>query len=47
MARSNEDLQRVIDLVVEHEQIERASTQLVLATHVARRTLPLVQAAAR
>ena len=46
VARSNADLQRVIDQIVEHEQIERASTQIVLATHITRRTLPLVQAAA-
>lgn len=47
VARSNADLQRVIDAIVEHEQIERASTQIVLATHLARRTLPLVEAAAQ
>ncbi|WP_226345212.1 Lrp/AsnC family transcriptional regulator [Agilicoccus flavus] len=47
VARSNIDLQRVIDQIVEHEQIERASTQIVLATHIEHRTLPLVQAVAR
>lgn len=46
VARSNADLQRVIDSIVEHEQIERVSTQIVLATHVVRRTMPLVDAAA-
>lgn len=46
VARSNADLQRVIDVIVEHEQIERASSQIVLATHVPRRTLPLIVAAA-
>ncbi len=46
VAESNADLQRVIDAIVDHEQIERASTQIVLATHITRRTLPLVQAAA-
>lgn len=46
VARDNADLQQVIDTIVEHEQIERASSQIVLATHVTRRTLPLVEAAA-
>lgn len=45
VARDNTDLQRVIDAMVDHDQIERASTQIVLAGHIARRTLPLVQAA--
>lgn len=46
VARDNDDLQRVIDHVVEHPLVERASTQIVLATRVPRRTLPLVQEAA-
>ncbi|WP_168581881.1 Lrp/AsnC family transcriptional regulator [Gephyromycinifex aptenodytis] len=47
VARNNDDLQRVIDHVVEHPLVERASTQIVLATRVRNRTLPLVQEAAR
>lgn len=46
VARSNADLQRVIDAIVDHEDIQRASTQIALATHIERRTLPLVRAAA-
>lgn len=45
VARSNEDLQRVIDAIVDHDDVERASTQIALATHLERRTLPLVRAA--
>lgn len=45
VARSNEDLQRVIDALVDHDDIQRASTQIALATHLERRTLPLVRAA--
>lgn len=47
VAASNQDLQRVIDRIVEHEQIERAATQIVLTTHIRHRTLPLVQAVGR
>lgn len=46
VARSNEDLQRVIDAILDHDDIQRASTQIALATHLERRTLPLVRAAA-
>lgn len=46
VARTNSDLQRVIDLVVDHPLVERASTQILLATHIRHRTLPLVRAAA-
>lgn len=45
VARSNEDLQRVIDAILDHDDIQRASTQIALATHLERRTLPLVRAA--
>ena len=45
VARSNEDLQRVIDSIVDHDDIQRASTQIALATHLERRTLPLVRTA--
>ncbi len=42
VARSNSDLQRVIDVVVAHPDVSRASTVIVLATEVAPRVLPLV-----
>lgn len=42
VARSNADLQRVIDLVVAGEDIVRTSTVIVLATEIAHRTLPLL-----
>ncbi|GLZ10034.1 AsnC family transcriptional regulator [Actinomadura sp. NBRC 104425] len=47
VARSNQDLQRVIDLVVDVSGVERASTVISLATQVPYRTLPLVRQAAR
>jgi DNA-binding Lrp family transcriptional regulator len=46
VARSNADLQRVIDPVMSFEGIVRASTHIALAEQVAYRTLPLVRAAA-
>ena len=46
VARSNADLQRVIDLVVAYQGIVRASTHIALAEQIAYRTLPLVHAAA-
>jgi DNA-binding Lrp family transcriptional regulator len=42
VARSNQDLQRVIDAVVDVEGVERCSTVIVLATPVPYRVLPLV-----
>jgi DNA-binding Lrp family transcriptional regulator len=45
VARSNQDLQRVIDALVEANGVERASTVISLATQVPYRTLPLVRAA--
>ena len=45
VARSNADLQRVIDRVVSHEGIVRASTIIALAEQIPYRTLPLVRAA--
>jgi DNA-binding Lrp family transcriptional regulator len=45
VARSNADLQRVIDLVVSHPNVARASTVIVLATEIAPRVLPLVESA--
>ena len=46
VARSNADLQRVIDLVVGYAGIVRASTIIALAEQIPYRTLPLVRAAA-
>jgi DNA-binding Lrp family transcriptional regulator len=43
VARSNADLQRVIDLVVAAPTVRRASTVIVLATEIAPRVLPLVK----
>jgi DNA-binding Lrp family transcriptional regulator len=45
VARSNADLQRVIDLVVSHPNVSRASTVIVLATEIEPRVLPLVDSA--
>jgi DNA-binding Lrp family transcriptional regulator len=46
VARSNADLQRVIDQVVGYEGIVRASTIIALAEQIPYRTLPLVRATA-
>lgn len=46
VARSNADLQRVIDQVVAADGVTRASTVIALATPVPYRTLPLLVAAA-
>lgn len=46
VARSNRDLQRVIDQVVAGDDVLRVSTVIVLATEIAHRTLPLLHAAA-
>jgi DNA-binding Lrp family transcriptional regulator len=46
VARSNADLQRVLDVVVGHEGILRAATIIALAEQIPYRTLPLVRAAA-
>jgi DNA-binding Lrp family transcriptional regulator len=43
VARSNADLQRVIDRVVSFEAIVRSSTVIALATQVPHRVLPLVE----
>jgi len=45
VARSNADLQRVIDGIVAYEGIMRASTIIALAEQVPYRTLPLVRSA--
>jgi DNA-binding Lrp family transcriptional regulator len=44
VARSNTDLQRVIDLVLAEPSITRSSTVIALATQVPYRVLPLVAA---
>jgi hypothetical protein len=46
VARSNADLQRVIDQIVSHDGIVRASTIIALAEQIGYRTLPLVRSAA-
>jgi DNA-binding Lrp family transcriptional regulator len=46
VARSNADLQRVIDQIVSYEGIERASTIIALSEQIPYRILPLVSAAA-
>jgi|SRR4249920_1096567 DNA-binding Lrp family transcriptional regulator len=46
VARSNADLQRVIDLVVADPAVLRTSTVIALATLLPHRTLPLVRSAA-
>ena len=45
VARSNADLQRVIDQIVGYEGIRRASTIIALAEQIPYRTLPLVRSA--
>jgi DNA-binding Lrp family transcriptional regulator len=46
VARTNDDLQRVIDAIVGTPGVERTSTVIALATAVTQRTAPLVRAAA-
>jgi DNA-binding Lrp family transcriptional regulator len=46
IARSNADLQRVIDLVVASPNVSRSSTVIVLATEISPRVLPLVERSA-
>lgn len=43
VARSNADLQRVIDLVVASPTVSRSSTVIVLATEITPRVTPLVE----
>jgi DNA-binding Lrp family transcriptional regulator len=45
VARSNADLQRVIDRILAYEGILRASTIIALAEQIPYRTMPLVRAA--
>jgi DNA-binding Lrp family transcriptional regulator len=46
VARSNADLQRVIDAVLSNSGIVRSSTVIALATQIPHRVLPLLQDAA-
>jgi hypothetical protein len=46
VARSNADLQRVIDAIVSAEGVVRSATLISLATQVPYRVLPLVRSAA-
>lgn len=46
VARSNADLQRVIDLVLDHPGTDRSTTVIALATQIPHRVLPLARAAA-
>jgi DNA-binding Lrp family transcriptional regulator len=46
VARSNADLQRVIDLVLQDPAIVRSSTVIALATQIPHRVLPLAHATA-
>lgn len=46
VARSNADLQRVIDRVVSSESVVRASTVIALDTQIPHRALPLLREAA-
>src|SRR5262247_3711574 len=46
VAKSNADLQRVIDRIVAYDGIVRTSTVIALATQIPYRTLPLVRSAA-
>lgn len=45
VARSNADLQRVIDLVLDHPGTDRSTTVIALATQIPHRVLPLARAA--
>ncbi|MEQ4302712.1 Lrp/AsnC family transcriptional regulator [Plantactinospora sp. B6F1] len=45
VARSNADLQRVLDQIVAHEQIARASSIIALAEKIPYRVLPLLRSA--
>lgn len=46
-ARSNSDLQRVLDIIMATRAVVRSSSVIVLNTHFEGRTLPLLEAAAR
>lgn len=44
-ARDNDDLQRIIDLIVQHRLVQRSSTVIALSTKIHARVRPLVAAA--
>jgi hypothetical protein len=44
VARSNADLQRVLDLITGSGEVERASSVIALATEIPARVLPLLRA---
>ncbi len=46
-ARSNSDLQRVLDAMIATKSVRRSASVMVLNTHFQGRTLPLLEAAAR
>lgn len=46
-ARSNSDLQRVLDIIMATKAVVRSSSVIALNTHFEGRTLPLLEAAAR
>jgi Lrp/AsnC family transcriptional regulator for asnA, asnC and gidA len=46
-ARSNPDLQRVLDAMIATRTVLRSSSVIVLNTHFQGRTLPLLEAAAK
>lgn len=46
-ARSNSDLQRVLDVIMATKAVVRSSSVIALNTHFEGRTLPLLEAAAR
>lgn len=46
VARTNADLQRVIDRVLDHPGIDRSTTVIALATQIPHRVLPLARSAA-
>lgn len=45
VGRSNADLQRVIDSVVDHDHVLRTATHIALQTRIVHRTLPLLAVA--
>lgn len=47
VARSNEDLQRVLDLITAIPAVHRTSSEIVLRSHFHGRTLPLLDTATR
>jgi Lrp/AsnC family transcriptional regulator for asnA, asnC and gidA len=46
-ARSNPDMQRVLDAMIATKSVVRCSSVIVLNSHIQGRTLPLMEAAAK